>query len=216
MAMPTRLADRLTRGLRFLPAFAAVGLAAAGPPALHRVTGADHATAIAPMQAPALSVCTDAPGENAPGRQFQGADQSLRATYRCNGIPLTLEVARYYSQQPGKEAVSDINRVVDPELLSSPIPTYRSLPSGLRVRVDEIDRGAHPAVVWSWYAVGDSAAARPIDAKLEELLRAISLRPYEVSILRITAWSNDAADAEEVLGTAAAEVWRWYRRREAS
>ncbi len=180
------------------------------------VTNADQTTAIAPMQAPALTGCIDEPGGNAPGGDFQGADQSLRAAYRCNGVPLTLDVARYYSQQPGKEAVSDINRVVDPELLSSPIPTYRSLSSGLRVRVDEIDRGAHPAMVWSWYAVGDSAAARPIDAKLEELIRAISLRRYDVSILRITAWSDDAAAAEDLLGTAAADVWRWYLRREAS
>jgi len=197
---------------RWLPAVAAVGLVVATP--WFAAASREGALDVPALQAPELSGCRCVDPADVPAwSSLKGADQRVQAAYRCNGTLLSVDVARFLVQKPGKEAVTYTNRVVEPQYSSAALPTPLTFPHGVAVRVHQMDRATPPATRWSWYAVGDTFAAAPFEAKLLELGNALMLRHTDVAIVSLTAWGGDVALQEPWLVRAADEVWNWYLAR---
>jgi hypothetical protein len=81
----------------------------------------------------------------------------------------------------------------------------------LSVRTYHLDRGIEPGVLWSWYAIGRTPAAGPMQAKLLEVGHAAIFSRPGATIFTIAAWGDSRRTATElVLEDAARDVWTWY------
>jgi hypothetical protein len=161
---------------------------------------------------PLLSGCAPNAALSVPAwPDIRSADTRVQAVYRCGEAVVSVDIARFLEQWPGKEAVSATNRVVDRRLVSAARPTITRVADKFSVRAYHLDRGADAGLVWSWYAIGRRPAAGSLHAKLLEVGHAAIFSQPKTAILTVTAWGAPrGAPTERVLEDAARDVWAWY------
>jgi EpsI family protein len=111
-----------------------------------------------------------APAERPPWEPiFAGADGAVLASYVRDGVRVDAYLAVYRSQGPGRELVSEQNRVLaaDDRRVSERWVALAGVrrPAVVREQIAASPHGTH-RIVWYWYAVGARLVADDLHAKL--------------------------------------------------
>jgi EpsI family protein len=202
--------DAASRGSSIAAAAVAIALLLVGPTLSPRAVSDVRESAA--IVAPPIPGCSLAPTESAPFvASFLAPEMALHAVYVCGAVKVSVDVARYLHQEPGREAADDRNEIVSRKWVKDQSYVARSVGPDWSVRESRYDRGPQDAVVWTWYAVGDVAAGSTYDAKLQETMNALLLRQVETAVFAVTAWTSDAAAAQATLKAVSEGVRSWYR-----
>jgi hypothetical protein len=197
------------RIMSLLPAMIAVALVLATPQLdpQHEATR----TWLAPVAPPSLKGCQpDDPARSPYWSELIGVDQRLQFLYRCDGNLLQIDVARYATQGPNKEAISDTNRIIDTRYVSAALPGTAAVAGGPSFREYRIDREIGPGLLWTTYAVDGAGDPNELSAKLREAWSDL-LHPGETAIVTLTVWTDDQGAARRALEEWAPEIWAWYQ-----
>lgn len=138
------------------------------------------------------------------GGRFTGADDEVTGTYINSGDrPVLVQIALYYSQRPGHEAVAWVNSPFDSGSWRFLSDEYRQIEVGDAViPVREIlvaSPSGQRRVIWTWYRVAGSNAAGATNAKLVGLRGLICGRTDAASIVVTTVGPAEAADSRKTL-----------------
>jgi EpsI family protein len=161
---------------------------------------------------PALSEC-EGPGQWAAGWGpfMVGADLERSASYACGNVKVSLYVALYVQQQPGKELISSQNELVPDYMVARGRRSSGEFRSsdGHSVEIDETSVGGEsPQLIWHWFSVGASSAASEPRVKLLEAMDTLRLRQRSVSAVYVVAVSGtDERRFRPVAERAAHALW---------
>ena len=150
---------------------------------------------------------------------FQNVDYERLELFSCGAYESSVYVASYRTQEQGKELVAWGNRVWPNEwrryVEQSTVSV--SMDDGIANVKQVLVR--HPAgwrLIWYWYQVGPSSTSSQVGVKLLEVMRTLTFRTAESSIVVATVASNESDNVTElrlVLEKNAREAMIWNRER---
>jgi EpsI family protein len=160
---------------------------------------------------PALPQCGSPSSWTGPWMpSFVEPDYVVAATYECPGARLHVALVQYLSQQQGREAVSEFNRVIPREWWNRTARARRSLRSGITVDEYRVDLSPVELTVLNWYAVDDVATTSEFETKLLEAFNVLRWRASATSNLTVAVETSDEVGARQLLATQADTIWRWF------
>lgn len=146
-------------------------------------------------------------------RGLAGADHRIELTLSCNERRVEVRVAQFFSQRPGKEAVSGAHGVA--EHARGPRRTER-VASGLGFEVNQYrftSEAGEPVLVWQWYGIGSAAHADVLGAKLAQVVQVLTLDPTVSTVFQVATIEDAAGGNRQLLQQTAASLWLAYRER---
>lgn len=138
------------------------------------------------------------------------ADRFQDATYRCDSHLVSVHVAQYFRQEPGKEAVGGENRISAQAMQGRLTTSTEASGIGFDVNVYRYDSAlGNEITVWQWYGIGRNPMASPWRAKLLEAGHLAMFDPQPASQFLLAA-VGPAAGATPMLRQTAGLVWSAY------
>ena len=187
----------------FCYAVVAVAVIATGP-----LAELGSSAAGAPLSdIPDLLLCDRVPSTDGWKPVFAGADDARSAEFACQSGVVSVYIALWRTQAPGKEAVSEANRVVPHEWRFISASSRRA--TSLDFDVNEIVVGHEdaPMVIWTWYAIGGHPVASDFEAKVREALNAALFRRAPTAAFAVGARAATVEGARLLLRGHIAELW---------
>lgn len=158
---------------------------------------------------PVLAGCAE-PTEWAAGWGpfMEGSSIERSASYDCGGHRVSLFVAVYVQQQPGREVVSSENELIPDHLAARGARGRGTFDAadGRRVGTEEVAVGGQsPELVWTWYSVGRTPTATSIGVKLLEGIDLLLFRRAPSVLYLVTV--HGQGDLRQTAANAARALW---------